>query len=83
MKIKNFFGFSLWNETLSPNDEWMQSFDIKDDFSLNESGWMTIFSYLKKILEETKTNKNMGGCIHFTNKIPEFLSANEIETKFS
>jgi len=69
----DYFGFSIWNELLSKDRLWLESFNLTDDFIPDKKGWYKLFSILGNILNKSGLIEKYGGCYHISSKIARFL----------
>ena len=78
----NYFGFSLWNELLSKDRFWLDSFKLSEDFITDKQGWYKLFSILGDILKKSGLIESYGGCYHTSSNIPRFLKQSNFFQSF-
>jgi hypothetical protein len=74
----DFFGYSIWSELLEGHPDWMQALHLGDSKELDfensvNNPWVIIFNGLEEVLHKSNLAGNLGGCLHFSSRIPAFL----------
>lgn len=71
----DFYGYSIWTEVISGDVQWMNALQLGDpkDLDMEGDAWDIIFRGLKDNLQKIGFSKPVGGVLHFSSRIPQFL----------